>query len=250
MPIWALPLFSWLISFYFFSGVAGKLGFPPDEIMTITYAPQIAIWLFFLFLPFFGKIKIGKLLELERQLEQQKEEVKQIRENLQQNFSLLASSINTISNFSNQITVNLPSLNSVEKDKEKLEKETKTKTEEVKEIKSELMLENEDTVMSLARTRIRIEYLLRLILSKRIDVKRFGERPIKLMGLMQLFRLYIEEFPEDKKLESALSYVNNVCSAAIHAQRLPANSAELALDMGARIISVLEEKHKLKIGEV
>lgn len=242
MPNWALPLFSWTVSFYFLLGFVAKMGFPPSPVLSSTDATYLAVWLFFLFLPFFKKIKIGKILELEREVEQTKNEVKQLRESVQQNFSLMASSINTISNFSNQVTVNLPGTSAVEEDKRKLEKETENKTpQEIAEIKSELTLEDEDTIMALARTRIRIEHLLRSILGKRTRVEKFGDRPVKLMGLPQLFKLFAEEFPQHSELGGSVSYVNKVCSAAIHAQRLPQGSAEEALEMGARIISVLDK---------
>jgi len=242
MPNWGLPALSWLVSFYFLLGFVIKMGFPPSSPLSSTEATYLFIWLFFLFLPFFKKIKIGKFLELEKEIQQTKSDVQQLKETVQQNFSLMASSINTISNFSNQVTVNLPGASAVREEKKKLEKETESKAEsEIDEIKSELTLENEDTIMALARTRISIEHLLRSILGKRTEVQKFKNRPIKLMGIRQLFKLFAEEYPQYSDLEGSISYVNNVCSAAIHAQRLPAGSAEEALDMGARIISVLNE---------
>lgn len=242
MPNWVLPLLSWIISSYFLIGFLMQVGFRPETTLTIANIIHLAIFLFFLFLPFFNKIKIGKLLELEREIEQTKNEVAQVRENVQQNFSLLSSSISMISNVSSQVTVNLPNAATIEENKKKLEKETESASpQEIAQIKSELTLENEDTLMALARTRMMIEHLLRSILGKRTEVKEIGDRPLKLMGLTQLFKLFIEEFPHHKELEGAVSYVNKVCSAAIHAQRFPQSHADEALEMGARIISVLDQ---------
>lgn len=242
MPDWGLPALSWLVSFYFLLGFVTKMGFPPSSPLSSTEATYLAMWLFFLFLPFFKKIKIGKILELEREIKETKGDVKQLKETVQQNFALMASSINTISNFSNQVTVNLPGASAVQEEKRKLENETKEKNEEeIAEIKSEMTLEDEDTIMALARTRIRIEHLLRSILGKKTEVRKFGDRPVKLMGLLQLFKLFVEDYPQYKDLEGSMSYVNKVCNAAIHAQRLPLGYAEEALDMGARIIAVLNE---------
>ena len=240
MPIWGLPALSWLISFYFLLGFVVKMGFPPSSPMTATEGTYLFLWLFFLFLPFFKKVKIGKLLELERDVQQAKEEVKQLREQVQNNFSVMASSISTISNLSNHVTVNLPGELAAQKAKQELEKGASPESSQaIEDIKNELILEDEDTIMSLARTRIRIEYLLRSILNKRTEVRKFGDRPVKLMGLPQLAREFVSAYPDLQHMESSLSYVNKVCSAAIHAQLLPPGYAEEALDMGARIIAVL-----------
>lgn len=83
MPTWGLLALSWLISIYFFLGFVVKMGFLPSSPITTTEGTYLFLWLFFLFLPFFKKVKIGKLLELERDIHQAKEEVKQLREHVQ-----------------------------------------------------------------------------------------------------------------------------------------------------------------------
>lgn len=240
MPIWGLPALSWLISFYFLLGFVVKMGFPPSSQMTSTEGIYLFVWLFFLFLPFFRKVKIGKLLEIERDVLQAKEEVKHLREQVQSNFAVMASSIHTISNLSNHVTVNLPGELAAHKAKKELEQGSSSESNEaVEAIKDELTLEDEDTIMSLARTRIRIEYLLRSILNKRTEMRKLDDRTVRLMGLQQLARELVATYPNLQHLESSLTYVNKVCSAAIHAQLLPHGYAEEALDMGARIIAVL-----------
>lgn len=242
MPNWGLPALSWLISFYFLLGFVVQMGFPPSSPITATEGTYLFLWLFFLFLPFFKKVKIGKLIELERDVQQAKEEVKQLREQVQNNFSVMASSISTISNLSNHVTVNLPGELAIQKAKQELGKGApQDSAKAIEDIKNELILEDEDTIMSLARTRIRIEYLLRSILNKRTKVREFSDRPVKLMGLPQLTRELVISYPDLQHLESSLSFVNKVCSAAIHAQLLPPGYAEEALDMGARIIAALKD---------
>ena len=59
------------------------------------------------------------------------------------------------------------------------------------------------------------------------------------MGLLQLIRELVLAYPDPKHLDSSISNVNKICSAAIHAQQLPIGYANEALDMGARIIAVL-----------
>lgn len=240
MPGWAFPALSWLISFYFLLGFVVRMGFPPSSPLTSTEGTYLFLWLFFLFLPFFKKVKIGKILELERNLQHAKEDVKQLREQVQSNFAVMAASISTISNLSNHVTVNLPSEMAAQKAKEELEVGVTAESKQaIEDIKGELTLDVDDTIMALARTRIRVESLLRSILNKRTKVRKFNDRPIKLMGLSQLTSEHVETYPDLRHLENSLSYVNKVCSAAIHAQVLPPGYAEEALEMGARIIATL-----------
>ena len=89
MPSWGLPAISWLISLYFLSGVSSHLGFPPTIKITVGHLVYIVLWLFFLFLPFFKRIKIGKILELEREVEKTKTDIKEFKEEVRTNLSHL-----------------------------------------------------------------------------------------------------------------------------------------------------------------
>lgn len=89
MPIWALPALSWLVSFYFLLGFVSNLGFPPDRSLLTGDALYVFLWLFFLFLPFFKKIKIGSVLELEREVERAKEELREFKAEMRTNLSVL-----------------------------------------------------------------------------------------------------------------------------------------------------------------
>jgi hypothetical protein len=196
----------------------------------------------FFFLPFFKRIKIGKLLEIEREVEKTKGEIKEFKDEVRANLSLISTNINTIGNLSNQITVNLPGLADIEELKRRLDETTSPRAkEEVQGIRDELVLEGEDTVMALARTRIRIEHLLRRILGKRITVSIYPDKPIRFLTLQQMFRLFLLEHREYTHLEQPFSYVVQACNAAIHAQRVTQSQAEEALDIGARIIAVLSD---------
>jgi len=253
MPNWGLPALSWLISLYFLSGVSSHLGFPPTIGITAGHLLYIGLWLFFLFLPFFKRIKIGKVLELEREVEKTKTEIKEFKEEVRSNLSLISTNVNTIGNLSNQITVNFPALAEIEEIKRRLDEKSETGTkEEAKEIKEELILDGEDTIMALARTRIKIEMLLRKILGKRTKVSRFGDSPIKFMSLQKLFTLFLDQNEDLTHLQEPFSYVVQVCNAAVHAQRVPQSQADEALEIGSRIISILskvdtEEPNKRKM---
>jgi len=106
MPDWALPLFSWIVSFYFLLGFTNKLGFPPSSSELNDVILLVFLWLFFLFLPFFSKIKIGKMIELEREITKTKEELSSFKQDIRNELSLISTSINTIGNLSSQVTVN------------------------------------------------------------------------------------------------------------------------------------------------
>ena len=134
----------------------------------------------FSFSPFLIKLSL-KDLELERDIKQTQENVSNLREQVQSNFSIIPSSISTISNLSNQVTVNLPGMLAAKQAKEELGKvDDINRSADIENIKGELLLEDEDKIMALARTRIRIEYMLRSILGKRLEVKKPTERPVKL----------------------------------------------------------------------
>jgi uncharacterized membrane protein YhdT len=57
---WIFPLLSWIVAAYFLIGFLKKSGFPPA--FSVETAGLAIPALLFLFLPFFKKIKIGKLL--------------------------------------------------------------------------------------------------------------------------------------------------------------------------------------------
>jgi hypothetical protein len=242
MPQWALPAFSWFVSFYFLAGFAAEMGFPPKTEIKPGHVLFLLAWLFFLFLPFFKRIKIGKFLELEREVEKAKEELKEFKDEVRTNLSLISTNVNTIGNLSNQITFNLPGLADIEDFKRRFDEKTSAPTkEEVQDIREELVLEGEDIVMALARTRISIEHLLRKIVGKSTTISAYSDRPIRFASLQQMFRLFLREHEEYTHLEQPFSYVVQVCNAAIHAQRVPQSQADEALDVGARIIAVLSD---------
>jgi|SRR6185369_4338471 len=242
MPNWGLPALSWLLSLYFLSGVSAHLGFPPTLKITSGHILYISLWLFFLFLPFFKRIKIGKFLELEREVEKTKSDVKEFKEEVRASLSLISTNVNTIGNLSNQITLNFPGLAEIEEIKRKLDEKTTAETkDEVKEIKEELTLDGEDTIMALARTRIRIESLLRKILDKRMTVSQIGDNPTRFMSLQKMFTLFLDRNEDLSHLQEPFSYVVQVCNAAVHAQRIPQSQADEALEIGSRIIAILSK---------
>ena len=60
-------------------------------------------------------------------------------------------------------------------------------------------------------------------------------------GLPQLFETFVAQNPKYSYLQNSLRYVNQVCSAAIHAQQVSEDQAREVLALGAKIIATLKE---------
>jgi hypothetical protein len=244
MPIWVLPVFSWLVSLYFFTGIAANFSFTPSPKFTANQTIILSLWLFFAFLPFFTRIKIGKFLELEREIKKANTEIKEFKEEVRFNLSMVSTSINTIGNLSNQVTVNLPGIAALEEDKRKLDESDPSSKRKAEEIREELTIEGEDTVMALARTRIRIEYLLRKILAKHPAALSYYAKPAKFLSQTQLIRAFLKEYESYSHLEKPFLNVMDVCNAAMHSQWVSNAQAGDSLDVGARIIAILADVAK------
>ena len=242
MSPWALPVLSWLVSLYFLCGFAFNVGFPPSRSLLTGDVFFICLWLLFLFLPFLKKIKIGTILELEREVAQNKKELQEFKNEIRNIISVLSTNVNTIGGMTNQVTVNVPSLAQLSEANSTVDANAPPSTTE-NEVKVEqyLAMESGDSTMALARTRIEIERLLRTILGNRITINTIGNDPIKFAAAHQLFRAFLAQNPEFDYLIKPFQYVNQVCNAAIHAQRVSDEHAQEALSLGAKIIAVLTE---------
>lgn len=233
---------SWIVSLFFATSFLRNTGFPPARSLETGDIIYLALALFFAFMPFYSRIRIGNYLEIEREVARTKEELGEFKSEVRQSISVLSTNVNTIGNLSNQVTVNLPGIVELEELKRKIDASTTPGTRrEAEEIRAGLLLESEDTVMALARTRIRMEYLLRKILGKRTSVNELRNQSIKFMGIRQMFNMFLAESPQYKYLFEPFMYVNQVCNAAVHAQRVSEEQANEALDLGARIIATLSD---------
>lgn len=243
MPNWGLPAFSWLVSFYFLFGFILDVGFPPKLDISAGHVFFAALWLFFLFLPFFRRVKIGRFLELERELEQTKAELREFKSDVRNNLAVISTNINTIGNLSNQVTVNVPGVADLAEIRTRLDQLTRPGTqEEAREIRNEVAaIDGEDQIMALARTRIKIESLLREIMGKQTVMPPDGRTTVKFMSLSQLTRMFFDRYPHHRNLEEPLQYVLRICNAAIHAQRVSQAQADEALEIGSRVQAILTD---------
>jgi len=240
MPRWALPALSWLVSFYFLVGFTRNVGFPPDRSVLAGDAFFVTLWLFFLFLPFFRRVRIGRWLELEREVDHAKKELQDFKAEMRNTVAVLSTNVNTMGSMSNQITVNIPGVHELQAAKEKVAAQSSPQVKrEAEDVQQSMLLGSDDTTMALARTRIEIERLLRAILGKRTSVNELRNQSVRLYGLRQLFDVFIRENPKYAYLLEPFQYVTQVCNAAIHAQNVSNAQAKEALELGAQMIAQL-----------
>jgi hypothetical protein len=213
------------------------------EVTNITFV-LFFIGLGLMLFPFFKSIKIGKILEIERATKENKEELSSFKNEVRQTISLISTNVNTIGNLTNQVTINFPGITDLKEANENIKSTTDFGTEEeVKEIQRELILDDEDNIFALARTRISLEYLLRKILDKRTSIKGL-QKEIKFLSLSKLYRMFLKDYPEYDHLANSFDYVISICNAAVHAQRVSVGQATEALQLGARIIAVLNKLNR------
>jgi len=242
MPGWGLPALSWLISVYFLIGFVSNLGFPPSRELFLADALFVALWLFFLFLPFFSKIRVGSFLELEREIKEAKSELADFKHEMRNTVSVLSTNVNTIGGMTNHVVVNVPGASELRDAQRVIGANASPSLQETAAKEAErLSLQSEDTTLALAKTRIEIERYLRLILDRRLAVPDPGNNPIRLASARQLFEMFIRQNDQFAYLHKPFLYVYQVCNAAIHAQVVSDEQAREALTLGAQIIAVLTD---------
>ncbi len=234
--------FSWIVAAYFGVGFIAKAGFPPKTDLLIGDALFVAIFLFFLFLPFFNKIKVGSWLELEREIKEAKKEATAAKQELADFKIEVRNTLNVVSTQRTNVYVNgAPNAAQLREQQAAVatklnstEQSTVEKYEET--VKSQ---ESDDVAYVLAKVRIDIERLLRTVVGRRI-----GPVPnanIKLASARQLFDTLIQTEEAWEYLQRPFEYVNRVCNAAIHGQLVSSEQADEALKLGAQIIAALKQ---------
>lgn len=215
LPIWLLAILSWVMSVYFIICFHISSGFPPKLPLTTSEFVFLLLGIFFLFMPFFSKIKIPKIIELERSVADAKNELREFKDQTANMFSILSTSISTINtNTTNIIMPNRDDLAEASKELDQsVEKET---PEAIREIEDQLILDDEDRIMALARLRIKLEYLLReLLLNISLD-KEHRENELRRYSLTRLFREFRANSTGYEHLEKSIYYVTQICNASIH----------------------------------
>lgn len=242
---WWLTVPSWILTLYFGIGFVEKAGFPPNADLLIVDALFVGISLFFLFLPFFKKIKIGSLIELERELLEAKKETSAVKDELREFKNEVRNTVSVISSnaISQHVNVNLPRAEELRQQQEKIEENLESfGRQQADDMEAEL--QSGEITYALAKIRIDIERLLRTILGRRTDSSDGSITSLehrKFRSIEKMFDLLIEEESTLAYLRSPLRNVLAVCNAAIHAQTVSPDQAGEALKLGAHIIAALKD---------
>lgn len=195
-------------------------------------------------LPFLKSIKIGKIIELEREIEETKTELKETKTELKQSISLALSSINTsINSMNSSINITIPGVEEMRKEIDKLQSKTNDISKNSLEDELNAVIEKTegDLNLALAKTRMEIEKLMREILNKRTTIKENTSQDIKFLSLTKLFSTLTGLHPSFKEYQHSFRYVQSICNAAIHGQKISYGQAEEALQLGLILINELKK---------
>jgi len=234
-----LWFFSWLVAAYFGVGFVTKASFPPKSNLLIGDAIFVGLTLFFLFLPFFDKIKIGSWIELERKVDEAKKEAAAAKDELREFKAEVRNTVSVISsnNVNPQFNIHLADMlrHQGEKVDQNLDQKGRAKAEEVtKELQAD-----DDVNFALAKVRIEIERLLRMILGRSFMVS--TARHPRFLSINSMFDQLVQQEPNFAFLREPMKNVLSVCNAAVHAQIIAPEQAGEALKLGALIIAALKQ---------
>lgn len=242
LPNLPLYLICWGIGFYLLRQSAIRWSLDKEETLTSQLSFIFLLSIFLILIPLVKSIKFLNIFELEREIKEAKEEVKDFKTEIRQSISMLTNSLNaSIGNMNNNVTVHIPGVEQLKKANKTMEEKGYVKKGiSFEDIREELSInDDEETIMSLAKTRIKIESLLRAILNKRTEFPS-SNKNMKFMGLNDLFRQFTNQNPNYKYLNNSFKYVQQVCNGAIHGLNISLGQAEEALELGTRIIKELE----------
>ncbi len=241
-------IISWGIGGYILYQCSIRLNLSDEKTLTTQLIFLFLLSIFLILLPFVKKMKFLNVFELERDIKETKQEVKDFKTEIRQTMNIMSSSISTsIGNMHNQVTVQIPGIETLKKANRFVEEKGQFKDNiSFDDIREELSIsEDEDTIMSLAKTRIKIESLLREILNKRTSFPDKSNN-MKFLSLNDLYRQFTKEYPTQRYLTHSFTYVQQICNAAIHGMNISFGQAEEALELGARIIKELEFINTIK----
>lgn len=239
-----LAVLSWAVAFYFCTGFVAKASFPPKADLLIGDAIFIGLTLFFLFLPFFNKIKVGSWLSLEREVKEAKQDAAAAKEELREFKNEIRTTVSMVT--TNTVNLTLAGAGELRRQGAKVaEKLDPRGRERAEEVEQELHAES-DTSYALAKIRIDIERLLRLIVGKEMNVPVLSGSTPRFMPLTETFEILVQSDSSFAYLRDPMKKVLAVCNAAIHAQNVSADQANEALKLGAQIIAILNQHKNVK----
>ncbi|MDY0743387.1 hypothetical protein SNE35_02675 [Paucibacter sp. R3-3] len=237
---WLLAILSWVVAAYFGVGFISKAGYPPKAELLGGDALFVGLTLFFLFMPFFNKVKVGSWLELEQKVKEAKEEAFAAKEELREFKAEVRNTVSVISSniVSPQFNVYMTDL--MRQQGERVDAELNQQgREKAEEVTKELQADD-DVNFALAKVRIDIERLLRTILGRSFTVAT-SAKP-RFLSINNMFEQLVQQQPSLAFLQEPMRSVLSVCNAAVHAQIIPPAQAAEALKLGAQIIATLRQQ--------
>lgn len=115
---------------------------------------------------------------------------------------------------------------------------TKAVEIEAEKIEDELVLDNQDIIMAVIKLRVELEYLLRKLLEKRLNVSD-ASKEIRYMSLLNMTKKFFVSYPDYKYLQTSFDYFREIGNAAAHAQQVPLFQAKEALEIGSKLKATL-----------
>jgi len=185
------------------------------------------------------------LLELEREIEKTKEEVKHFKSDIRNSIAMLTNTFSSVSAMNNHVLIyNTPSESQLRRASQAIARSSSKSSKDPDDLLNEILQQSDfDATLALARTRIEIERLLRSLLDKSTTLPPENAR---YASVRKLFDALVAGKPNLQTLIKPFTYVIQVCDAAIHAQTVSEGKAKEALELGAQIIAVLRDELALK----
>ena len=233
-----LYIICWSIGFYLLFQSALRWNISDEKSLTSQLSFIFLLSIFLILIPLVKSIKFLNIFEINREIKETKKEVKDFKTEIRQSISLLTNSLNaSIGNMNNNVTVHMPKMEQLEAANRKIDEYGNYKEKiSFKDVKEQLSINSdEDSIMALARTRIKIETLLRELTGP--DDRTKNSTP---NGTYQLFKSFTIKHPEYGYLKDSFRYVSRICNAAIHGTEISYVQAEEAIELGIRIIKELE----------
>lgn len=253
LPHLPFVLVVWTIGICLFLNVYCKIDF--DDLSSINYNHQLLLLfsIALILLPFLKTIKIGKYLELERNIKETKEEVKDFKTEIRQNFQTLSSTLAaTVSSINKQVVnhttnvgVNAPTLpdNVLPGLESEIDKIVKAKLEELgqqfnKHTTDHIHVPDDNLLMF--KVRYNIEIQLRRIWENRfitdVEYDRYRHKPI-----IKIIQDLTEREIIDRNFYSILREILSICNYAIHGEKVTENQIHFIRNSSTQVIDYLRQ---------
>jgi hypothetical protein len=219
----------------FFYGILINSALLDESIEIMDYWFLACVSLILILSPVTSRIRIGKIFDIEKDIQNTKEELRDFRQEFRQNIQLIST---ITANMNANVTVNGIPFRELEKKADALEASTEgIEQGRLDDIENEITAIGDENAEKLFRIRYHIESQLRKILGKEgrfQDGKRY-------FSAGRLATIFFEKYPQYREIESSLRFVLDICNRAVHTERIPEGYVEEVTFMGARIIAFLED---------